>query len=77
MDDGQKTPRGHPDQNSNVEILRVLVFMTDIRMDRGTDGWTDGQMDGRTDGQTDKEINQMWASFPHYVPPSKARYYCN
>ncbi len=37
MDDEQKTPRGHPDFNSYVNILRVLVFMTD--------GWMDGQTD--------------------------------
>ncbi len=29
MDDGQKTPHGHPDFNSYVKILRVLVFITD------------------------------------------------
>jgi hypothetical protein len=33
MDDGQKTPRGHPDFNSYVKILRVFIFQTD--------GWTD------------------------------------
>jgi hypothetical protein len=41
MDDGQTTPRGHPDFNSYVKILRVLVFQTD------------GRMDGQTDGQTE------------------------
>ncbi len=34
MDDGQKTPRGHPDFNSYVKILRVLVFMTNGQTDR-------------------------------------------
>jgi hypothetical protein len=43
MDDGQKTPRGHPDFNSYTKILRVLVFITD--------GWMDGRTDGRTDRQ--------------------------
>ncbi len=33
MDDGQKTPHGHPDFNSYVKNLCVLVFITD--------GWTD------------------------------------
>jgi hypothetical protein len=28
MDDGQKTPRGHPNFNSYVKNLRVLVFGT-------------------------------------------------
>jgi hypothetical protein len=46
MDDGQKTPRGHPDFNSYVKILRVLVFQTD----------------GQTDRWTDREINPVWAS---------------
>ncbi len=31
MDDGQKTPRGHPDLNSYVKILRV--FITDRQAD--------------------------------------------
>jgi hypothetical protein len=35
MDDGQKTPRGHPDFDSYVKILRDLVSITD--------GWTDGR----------------------------------
>ncbi len=35
MDDGQKTPRGHPDFNSYVKILRVFI----------TDRWTDRQTD--------------------------------
>ncbi len=34
MDDGQKTPRGHPDFNSYMKILHVLVFMTDRQTDR-------------------------------------------
>ncbi len=41
MDDGQKTPRGHPNFNSYLKNLRVLVF------------WMDGRMDGWTDRQTD------------------------
>ncbi len=36
MDDGQKTPRGHPDFNSYVKILRV--FITDRHTDRQTVG---------------------------------------
>jgi hypothetical protein len=28
-DDGQKTPRGHPNSNSYMKNLRVLVFRTD------------------------------------------------
>jgi hypothetical protein len=36
-DDGQKTPRGHPNFNSYVKNLRVLVFITD----RQTDGRTE------------------------------------
>ncbi len=34
MDDRQKTPRGHPNFDSYIENLPVLVF----RMDRRTDG---------------------------------------
>jgi hypothetical protein len=37
MDDGQKTPRGHPDFNSYVKILRVFIFQTDERTDRRMD----------------------------------------
>jgi hypothetical protein len=33
MDDGQKTPRGHPDFNSYVQNLRVFIW----------NGRTDGQ----------------------------------
>ncbi len=47
MDDGQKTPRGHPDFNSYVKILRVFI---DNR-----------QRNSQTDGQTDREINPVWA----------------
>jgi hypothetical protein len=36
MDDGQKTPPGHPDFYSYVKILRVFIFRTD----RITDGET-------------------------------------
>ncbi len=43
MDDGQKTARGHPDFNSYVKILRVLVFITD--------GWTDRQTDRQMEGE--------------------------
>ncbi len=34
MDNGQMTPRGHPDFNSYIKNLRVLVFRTDGRTDR-------------------------------------------
>ncbi len=37
-DNGQKTPLGHPNFNSYVQILRVLVFQTD-------GWWTNGQID--------------------------------
>jgi hypothetical protein len=37
MDDRQKTPRGHPDFNSYVKILRVFIFQTDRRTDEQTD----------------------------------------
>ena len=36
MDDGQKTPRGHPDFHSYVKILRVFIFQP-----LQTDGITD------------------------------------
>jgi hypothetical protein len=39
MNDGQKTPRGHPNFNSYIQNLCVLVLQTD----RQTDGRTDGQ----------------------------------
>jgi hypothetical protein len=48
MDDGQKTPRGHPDFNSYVKILRVFIFKTD--------GQTNRQTDRQTDRQTEKLI---------------------
>jgi hypothetical protein len=48
MDGGQKTPRGHPDFNSYVKILRVFIF----QMDRQTNVRTDE----RTDRQTEKLI---------------------
>ncbi len=35
MDDGQKTPRGHPDFNSYVKIQRVFID------NRQTDKWTE------------------------------------
>jgi hypothetical protein len=34
MDNGQKTPCGHPNFNSYVKNLRVLVFQTDGQTDR-------------------------------------------
>jgi hypothetical protein len=79
MDDGQKTPRGHPVFNSYVKILRVLVFRTDGRtdgrmdgwIDERTDGWADGRTDGRTDGQTDRqtdrEVYPVWASLTTFL----------
>ncbi len=45
MDNGQKTPRGHPDLDSYLKNLHVLVFMTDRQTDRHTDRQTDGQTD--------------------------------
>jgi hypothetical protein len=53
MDDGQKTPRGHPNFDSYVKILLVFVFRTD----------------GRTERQTDRQRNCSGVGFPHYVPP--------
>jgi hypothetical protein len=35
MDDGQKTPRGHPDFNFYVKILRVFIW--NGQMDRQTE----------------------------------------
>jgi hypothetical protein len=52
MNDGQKTPRGHPNYKSYVKNLRILAFRMDGRMD----GWTDGWMDGWTDGRTDRHL---------------------
>jgi hypothetical protein len=37
MDDGQRTPRGHPDFNSYVKILCVSIFWTDRHSDRDID----------------------------------------
>ncbi len=48
MDNGQKTPRGHPDFNSYVKILCVFIFQMD--------GRTNGRMDERTDRQTENII---------------------
>ncbi len=42
MDDGQKTPRGHPDFNSYVKILCVFI--------------TNGQTNRQTDRQMEKLI---------------------
>jgi hypothetical protein len=42
MDDGQKTPRGHPDSNSYVKIQPVFM--------------DNGQTNRRTDKQTEKLI---------------------
>jgi hypothetical protein len=47
MDDGRKTPRGHPDFNSYVKIQRA--FIDNVQTKR------------RTDEQTDGEINPVWA----------------
>ncbi len=47
MEDGQKTPCGHPDFNSYVKILRVFI--------------DNGQMNRQTNRQTDGEINLVWA----------------
>jgi hypothetical protein len=43
MDNGQKTPRLHPDFNSYVKILRVFIFQTDGQTNGRTDEWTDRQ----------------------------------
>ncbi len=37
MDNGQKTPREHPDFNSYVKILHVFIFQMDGGMDRQTE----------------------------------------
>ncbi len=47
MDDGQKTPRGHPDFNSYVKILRVFI--------------TNGQTNRQTDRQMEKYTRCAWA----------------
>jgi hypothetical protein len=52
MDDRQKTPRGHPDINSYVKNLHVLVFQTD--------GWRDRQ--------TDKEIHLLLVGWGNFFP---------
>ena len=43
MDNGQKTPRGHPDFNSYVKVLRVFID------NRRTNRQTDRQTDRRTE----------------------------
>jgi hypothetical protein len=47
MDDGQKTPLGHPDFNSYVKILRVFI--------------DNGRANRQTDRRTDGEIILVWA----------------
>jgi hypothetical protein len=47
MDNGQKTPHGHPGFNSYVKSLRVFIM----------NGWTNRQ----TDRQTEGEMNPVWA----------------
>ncbi len=54
MDDGEKTRRGHPDFNSYMKNLRVLVLQTDGQTDRQTDRQTDEDTDGQTDRRTDR-----------------------
>ncbi len=52
MDDGQKTPRGHPDFNSYVKIQPVFI--------------DNGQTDKQTNGRTDREIHPLhmgWRNF--------------
>ncbi len=43
MDAGQKTPRGHPDFNSYMEIQRV--FIDNRQTDKQTNRKTDEQME--------------------------------
>ncbi len=52
IDDGQKTPHGHPNFNSYVKNLRV---------------WYSGRTDGQTDRQTDRDINPVWASLTMFL----------
>jgi hypothetical protein len=48
MDDGQKTPRGHPDLIPTRKF-NVFSYITDKRTDK------------QTNGQIDREINPVWA----------------
>jgi hypothetical protein len=34
MDDGQKTPRGHPNFNSYIQNQRFFIFQTEGQIDR-------------------------------------------
>jgi hypothetical protein len=54
MDNGQKTPCGHPDFNSYVKIQRVFI----------DNGQTNRRTDEQTNGRTDREINPVWAGTP-------------
>jgi hypothetical protein len=47
MDNGQNTPRGHPDLNSYVKIQHVFI--------------DNGEMNRRTDKQTEKYTRFAWA----------------
>jgi hypothetical protein len=50
MEDGQVTPRGYPNFDSNIKNLLFLVLLTDGQRDGiVTDGWTDRR--------TDRDIN--------------------
>jgi hypothetical protein len=51
-DNGQITPRGHPNFNFYVKNLRVLVF----RIHRRTDRWMDREM-----------FNLVWASLTTFL----------
>ncbi len=51
MDNGQKNPRGHPNFNSYVKNLPILVFQTDRQTDR----------------QMDRDINLVWASLTTFL----------
>jgi hypothetical protein len=49
MDNGQKTPRGHPDFYSYVKILRVFIW--NRQMDRQTAKYTRCAWAGGTESQ--------------------------
>ncbi len=71
MDDGQKTPRGHPDFNSYVKILRVLVFITDGQTEKLIRCGLGNLL--VPPGKTPDLKYQTWATYSSYVGQVRVR----
>jgi hypothetical protein len=58
IDNGQKTPHGHPDFNSYVKIPRVFI----------DNGQTNRQTDKQTNRRTDGEIHSLRVGWRNFFP---------